>query len=59
MMAITCMVVCPGTIGEVQTVGELTDEHLSKAKDVMLSSTFKDNFRNMCQMDVIPDINIT
>jgi|APSaa5957512535_1039671.scaffolds.fasta_scaffold169037_1 hypothetical protein len=59
MILITVMIVCPGQVDEINQVNEINEEHLKKAQEIMLSDTFKENFRNMCQMDVIPDINIT
>ena len=59
MILITCMIVCPGAVGELAQVAEITQEHLDKSQEIMLSDTFKENFRNMCQMDIIPDINIS
>lgn len=47
-MVITALIVCPNAIGTIASANEITDEHLIKAKEIMVSDNFKDNFRNMC-----------
>lgn len=48
MILITVMIVCPGTVGEINTVDDITQEHLDKACETMLTDNFNENFRNMC-----------
>lgn len=58
MVVITCMIVSPGVMGELSNAADITDEHLVLARETMISPVFKDNFRNMCGMDIIPEITI-
>ena len=37
---------------------QITDEHLTAVKGHITSQEFLDKFKNMCQMDVIPDISL-
>ena len=54
-----CLIVCPDFTQEPpQIVSEITDLHLQSAKELVQTQTFKDKFRLMCQMDVIPDITL-
>ena len=58
MIVITCMIVSPNSLGELATASDITADHIIKAKELMLSDPFKESFRNMCGMDVIPEITI-
>jgi hypothetical protein len=59
MLVVTCMIVCPETIGQIDNINELTEEHLKLGADIVLTARFSELFRNMCQMDMIPDINLS
>ena len=58
MIVITCMIVSPGSLGDIPTANEITSENITQAKELMLSDPFKEKFRNMCGMDIIPEITI-
>lgn len=58
IVVITCMIVCPETIGQIESTDQFTDEHLKLATEIVVTPRFNDLFRNMCQMDMIPDINL-
>jgi hypothetical protein len=59
ILVVTCMIVCPETIGKIDNVNELNDDHLKLATEIVLTPRFNELFRNMCQMDMIPDINLS
>lgn len=61
LILITCMIVTPNQINQVgplATIVDITPSHLEKAASLMVTEDFSNGFRNMCQMDTIPDINL-
>ena len=58
MLVITCLIVCPETIGSVAGSQELSQEHMYLASEIVVTQRFAELFRNMCHMDSIPDINL-
>lgn len=48
MMVITALIVCPAAMGEIASANDITEDQLEKAKEIIVSDNFKDNFRNMC-----------
>lgn len=61
LILITCMIVTPtrvNEVGELKQVADITEQHLTKATEIMITDEFSNGFRNMCQMDTIPDINL-
>lgn len=58
MLVITCLIVCPETIGSVAGSQELSQEHMNLASEIVVTQRFAELFRNMCHMDSIPDINL-
>ena len=40
MILITCMIVCPGHIGPIESTQAITEDHLQLAHDIMLTSDF-------------------
>ena len=59
MLVITCLIVCPETTGSIDNSGELNEEHMTLANEIVITPRFAELFRNMCQMDSIPDINLS
>lgn len=59
LIVITCMIVNPQEMGLVESPNDLTGDHLDKAKRLMLTTEFSDQFKNICQIDVIPDLDIS
>ena len=59
IMIITCLIVCPTKLdGNLQKVDQVTNEHLSKANEIMNSEEFNEQFKDLCSMDTIPDITL-
>lgn len=58
LVVVTCMIVCPETIGKIDSVDDLQEEHLNLSTEIVITERFAELFRNMCQMDMIPEINL-
>ena len=58
MMLITCLIVVPDKVGELTKAEQITEEHLEKGKELILTEEFVTKFKDMCQMDNIPDISL-
>jgi hypothetical protein len=48
IIVVTCMIVCPETIGQIDSTESFTQEHLNLASEIVLTPRFNDMFRNMC-----------
>lgn len=59
MLVITCLIVCPETTGSIESSGELSEEHMNLASEIVKTPRFAELFKNMCQMDSIPDISLS
>ena len=58
MGVITCLIVSPDTIGSIECAANITEEHINLSNEILVTPRFAELFRNMCQMDSIPDINL-
>ena len=58
MLVMTCLIVCPETIGSIENSAQINEEHMNLASEIVVTPRFAELFRNMCQMDSIPDINL-
>ena len=59
MILIACMIVQPDVMPKLNSAEEITLDIELKAKEVMLTPEFTINFNNLCQMDVIPEIDVS
>jgi hypothetical protein len=59
MLVMTCLIVCPETTGSIESSADLNEEHMNLANEIVITPKFAELFRNMCQMESIPDINLS
>lgn len=48
IIVVTCMIVCPETIGQIDCINDLTDDHLALGSEIVTTERFNELFRNMC-----------
>lgn len=58
MLVTTCLIVCPENFNEIENLGQITEEYMKLSCDIVVTPRFAELFRDMCQMDSIPDISL-
>lgn len=58
MLLITAFIVQNTEMPQIASHEVIEASHFQRAKEVLLTDKFKVEFQNMCQMDVIPEIDI-
>lgn len=58
MILITCLIVKNTEFPRINQPDEINEELLDKAKELILTDDFRARFESLCQMDIIPEIEI-
>jgi hypothetical protein len=59
MILITCLIVKNSEFPQMVSTDEISEEQLKKAKEIILTDDFRSRFEALCQMDIIPEIDIS
>ena len=60
LLLLVAVIVCPSLLQQIPLDAEaITPECLALAKEQLATEEFTDKFRGMCQMDVIPEIQLS
>jgi hypothetical protein len=59
MILITCLIVKNSEFPQMVSTDEISEEQLNKAKEIILTDDFRSRFEALCQMDIIPEIDIS
>jgi hypothetical protein len=59
MILITCLIVNNNEFPHIASPVVILKEDLDRAKEVILTDDFRHRFESLCQMDIIPEIDIS